>query len=252
MHRAQILLSWVNGMVLQEGDFIRLMYTGRAGENIFDTTDEKDAMEGGIHNPQAEYGPATVRLGSHHVIIGLEDELIGKEVGTEGEIEVPPEKAFGAHDERYMSSYPTAKFQEKPKRGMRVKIDGDEGTIADVIGKRAVVDFNHPLAGKTLQYTYTILEKVEDPIEQIKGLIRLYSGRTDIGITIADGTIELALPPAIIMYDRRWLTWRGTLIREIFEYYPDIENIVLKETFERPEEEEITPEVPDTEEEVGE
>ncbi|CCJ36788.1 FKBP-type peptidyl-prolyl cis-trans isomerase SlyD [Methanoculleus bourgensis MS2] len=238
-------------MALQEGDFIRLRYTGSAGGNIFDTTDEESAKEEGIYNPRAEYGPVTIRLGSHHVIIGLEDELIGKEVGTEGEVDVPPEKAFGAHDDQHVRSVPVTQFREKPRRGMRVEVEGNEGMVVDVIGRRAVVDFNHPLAGKTLQYSYTILEKVEDQVEQISGLIKLYSGRADIGITIADGTVELALPPAIT-YDRRWMVWRGTLVRELFEYYPDVENVVMKETFPRPEKPEEAPEIPEAEEEPKE
>ncbi|WP_342770736.1 MULTISPECIES: peptidylprolyl isomerase [unclassified Methanoculleus] len=238
-------------MALKEGDFVRLRYTGRVGENIFDTTDEEIAKEEGIYNPQAEYGPVTVRLGSHHVIVGLEDELIGKEVGAEGEVDVPPEKAFGAHEEEQVRSVPATQFREKPKRGIRVEVEGREGIVVDVIGRRAVVDFNHPLAGKTLHYSYAILEKVDDPVEQIAGLIKLFSGRTDIKISIADGVAELALPPAI-MYDRRWLVWRGTLIREIFEYNPEIENVVMKETFPRPAKPEAAPEVPGTEEETKE
>ena len=245
------LLSKVNGMALQEGDFIRLRYTGRAGENIFDTTDEENAKEEGIYNPRAEYGPVTIRLGSHHVIIGLEDELIGKEVGAEGEVDVPPEKAFGEHDDEGMKSVATTQFREKPKRGTRIEAEGREGVVVDVIGKRAVVDFNHPLAGKTLNYSYAILEKVEDPVEQIQGLIKLFSGRTDIGISIVDGTVELALPPAIA-YDRRWMVWRGTLVREIFEYYPDIADIVMKETISRPVKPEDAPEIPEIEEELEE
>ncbi|MDK2917044.1 MAG: FKBP-type peptidyl-prolyl cis-trans isomerase SlyD [Euryarchaeota archaeon] len=227
-------------MALQEGDFIKLRYTGRVGENIFDTTDEESAKEEGIYNPRAEYGPVTVRLGSHHVITGLEEALIGKEVGTEGEVEVPPEKGFGPHEADAVKSVPVSQFREKPKRGMRIEVEGREGVVVDVIGRRAVVDFNHPFAGKTLNYSYAILEKVEDPVEQIKGLIKLFSGRTDIGITIADGTVELALPPAIT-YDRRWMVWRGTLVREIFENYADINDVVMKETISRPKKPEAAP-----------
>ena len=245
------LQSKENGMALQEGDVIKLMYTGRVGENIFDTTDEENAKEEGIYNPQAEYGPVTVRLGSHHIIIGLEDELIGKEVGDEGEVDVQPEKAFGAHEDQHVKSVPVNQFRDKPKPGMRIEVEGREGMVTDVIGRRAVVDFNHPLAGKTLSYSYSIIEKVEDPVEQIKGLIKLFSGRTDIEITIADGTAELALPPAII-YDRRWMVWRGTLLRELFENYPDIENVVMKETFPRPAKPEEAPEPDEAEEEAPE
>lgn len=238
-------------MALQEGDFISLSYTGRAGENIFDTTEEEKAKEEGIYNPQAEYGPVIIRLGSRHVILGLEDELIGKEVGDEGEVDVSPEKAFGAHDDKHVKSVSVTQFNEKPVKGMRVKVDGNEGLVVDVIGRRAVVDFNHPLAGKTLRYSYSIHEKIEGLSEQIGGLIKLFSGRTDIGITIADGTIELALPPAII-YDRRWMVWRGTLVREIFEHYKEIDNVIMKETFSRPEESEPVPETLEIDEDMEE
>ena len=125
---------------------------------------------------------------------------------------------------------------------MRIEVEGSEGIVVDVIGRRAVVDFNHPLAGKTLNYSYAVLEKIEDPVEQIKGLIKLFSGRTDIGISIADGVAELTLPPAIT-YDRRWMVWRGTLVREIFENYADINDVVMKETISRPKEPEAVPEV---------
>lgn len=234
-------------MALQEGDFIRLRYTGSFGENIFDTTDEDRAKEEGIYNPRADYGPVTIRLGSHHVIVGLEDELIGKEVGAEGEVDVSPEKAFGAHQDEEVRSVPATQFREKPRRGMRIEVEGREGLVVDVIGRRAVVDFNHPLAGKTLHYSYAVVEKVEDPVEQIKGLIKLYSGRSDIEITIADGTVELTLPAAIT-YDRRWMIWRGTLVREIFEYNPEVTNVVMKETFPRPAAPAAAPEATEAEE----
>jgi FKBP-type peptidyl-prolyl cis-trans isomerase SlyD len=221
-------------MGIQEGDFISLKYTGRVGDNIFDTTDEEVAKEEGLHNPRAEYGPVTIRLGSHHVILGLEEALVGKEVGDEGEIEVPPEKAFGEHDDSLMRSVPVTQFREKPRIGTRVELESREGTVINIIGRRAVVDFNHALAGKTLAYDYKILEKVDDPVEQVSGLIRLYAGRSDIGVAFIDGTVELTLPAAIT-YDRRWMVWRGTLIREVFEYYPRINDIVMKETFTRPE-----------------
>ncbi len=221
-------------MAIQEGDFIKLNYTGSFGDNVFDTTSDEVAREEGIHNPQAEYGPVTIRIGSHHVIVGLEEALIGKEVGDEGDAEVPPEKAFGEHDESAVRSFPTSQFREKPQVGTRIEVENREGVVVNVIGRRAVVDFNHPLAGKTLTYHYKVEEKVEDPAEQIRGLIKLYTGRTDIEFTIADGTVEFLLPPAIA-YDRRWMVWRGTLIREIFEWMEDINDIVMKETFKRPE-----------------
>lgn len=219
-------------MALQEGDFVRISYTGRIGGDVFDTTDEEIAKEEGIYNQMAEYGPITIRLGSHHILTGLEEELIGKEVGTEGEVEIPPEKAFGEHDESEVASFPITQFREKPEPGMRVSIEGREGMVTNVIGRRAVVDFNHPFAGKSVHYTYSILEKVDDQLEQIRGLIKIFARRSDIDVRITDGTVELALPQDII-YDRRWMMWRGSLISQIFEYYPEVSEVVMKETFTR-------------------
>lgn len=239
-------------MALQEGDFVRIRYTGRIGGDVFDTTDEEIAKEEDVYNQMAEYGPVTIRLGSRHILAGLEEELIGKEVGTEGEVEIPPEKAFGEHDENEVRSFPVTQFREKPEPGMRVSIEGREGMVISVIGRRAVVDFNHPLAGKSVHYTYSIVEKVEDQAEQIRGLIRIFARRSDIDIRITDGTVELELPHDII-YDRRWMMWRGNLISEIFKYYPDINDIVMKETFTRPSSPELEPEMEETEmEESGE
>ncbi|HUK92475.1 MAG TPA: FKBP-type peptidyl-prolyl cis-trans isomerase [Methanomicrobiales archaeon] len=218
-------------MGVTEGSFVRLSYTGKIGERVFDTTDEAVAKEAGIHNPQAVYGPILVRVGNRHVVMGLDDAIVGKEAGEEGSVEVPPEKAFGAHDDSRVESVPLAKFEEKPRIGMSVEVDNKEGTVVNIIGRRAVVDFNHPLAGKTATYTFRVESIVESQPEQIQGLIQLYTQR-QMEVTAGDGVVTINLPPAV-MYDRRWLLWRSRVIQEIFEFYPGIEEIVLRESFKR-------------------
>ena len=117
---------------------------------------------------------------------------------------------------------------------MAVKMDEmGEGTVVDVIGSKVIVDFNAPLAGQTLTYHYTIEEEVTDPLEQLKGLVRLYAGR-DMEIAMDDGKATITLPPGI-NYDRRWLLWRSRIIHEGFESIEGISEIILVETFKRPE-----------------
>jgi FKBP-type peptidyl-prolyl cis-trans isomerase SlyD len=206
-------------------------------ENIFDTTDAAEAKSAGIHSPDAIYGPVTICVGQKHVILGLDEELVGKEAGTEGDIVVPPEKAFGDRDPKRIKSLPKTQFKEKPVRGMPVKMDDmGEGTVVDLIGSRVIVDFNPPLAGQTLSYHYKIEEIVTDPLEEIKGLVRLYAGK-DMEIAIDDGKATVTLPPGI-NYDRRWLLWRGRIIHESFELIKGITEITLVETFKRPEKKE--------------
>jgi len=218
-------------VAVQEGSFVRLSYTGRIGEKVFDTTDESVAKEAGIHNPQAVYGPILVRVGKRHVVIGLDDVLVGKEAGEEGTIEVPPEKAFGAHDETRVESVSIAKFEKKPSIGTTVEVENREGTVVNIVGRRVVVDFNHPLAGKTATYWYRVEEMVESQPEQVKGLIQLYTQRS-MEVSFADGVVTIQLPPAV-MYDRRWLLWRSRVIQEIFEFYPEVGEIALLESFKR-------------------
>jgi FKBP-type peptidyl-prolyl cis-trans isomerase SlyD len=218
-------------MPVTEGSFVRLSYTGRMGERVFDTTDETVAKEEGIHNPQAVYGPVLVRVGNRHVVMGLDDALVGKETGEEGTVEVPPEKAFGPRDEARVESVSLGEFKEKPAIGQAVEIENREGVVANIIGRRAVVDFNHPFAGKTVTYSFQIEEVVESMPDQIGGLIQLYTQRS-MEVSVEGGVVTIRLPPAI-GYDRRWLLWRSRVIQEIFEFYPDVGEIVLLESFKR-------------------
>ena len=228
-------------MAIQAGDFIRLHYTGRVDGKVFDTTDEQVATDAGIFNPEASYGPVTICIGSRHVILGLDEALVGKDPGDEGEVEVPPEKGFGARDPAQVQAFNKNSFKDKPKKGMTIQVpEKGEGTVVDVIGNRVLIDFNHPLAGKSLHYSFRVEGIVEEAEEQMKGLIKLYAGR-DMDASLSSGTLTIALP-AGITYDRRWLLWRSRIIHEGFEHIPGISEITLVETFRRPEK--VEPENP--------
>ena len=221
-------------MAIKEGDFIKLSYTGKVNGNVFDTTFEEEAKTAGIHSPNAIYGPVTICVGQKHVILGLDEEIVGKKAGAEGDVTVAPEKAFGERDMKRVQSFPKNKFTQKPVRGMPVKMDElGEGTVVDVIGSRVLVDFNAPLAGQTLEYHYKIEEVVTEPLEELKGLIRLYAGR-EMEATLEDGKATVILP-AGINYDRRWMLWRGRIIHEGFEQIQGISEIVLVESYKKPE-----------------
>ena len=221
-------------MAIKEGDFVKLSYTGSANGIVFDTTDEDAAKTADIHSPTAIYGPVTICVGQKHVITGLDEELVGKDAGAEADVTVPPEKAFGERDPKKVQSYQKSKFKDKPVRGMRINVEEQgEGVVVDVIGSRVIVDFNAALAGQTLTYHYKIEEIVTDPLEQIRGLIRLYAGK-DMEVTLDDKKATVTLP-AGINYDRRWLLWRGRIIHEGFELIEGISEITLVETYKKPE-----------------
>lgn len=216
-------------MSIKEGDFVKINYTGSVDGNIFDTTYEEVAKEDGSYIEEKTYKPITICVGGNHVIPGLDEDLVDKEIGQEYEITIAPEKAYGERDDNLVKSVNVKDFKEKPTVGMRVTSEGRQGFVTNVIGSRAVVDFNHMLAGKTLQYKYTIEEVVEDPVEKAESVLDLFTGR-EFEATLEDGKLTIILPPGIT-YDQRWMMGKGMCVHQIFEYVDGIEEIELKETF---------------------
>ncbi|HOT94285.1 MAG TPA: peptidylprolyl isomerase [Methanoregulaceae archaeon] len=220
-------------MAIAEGDYIRLNYTGMVNGVVFDTTSAETAREAGIENSSANYGPILVRVGSGHVIPGLDEALVGREPGEEAEVDVPPEKGFGEYRRDLVEGIPLKKFGEKVQIGSRVRNENREGVVRDIIGNRAIVDFNDRLAGETLHYRFTVVEVVEDGIERARGLVRLYSGY-DLTSAFESGILTFDLTPGI-NYDRRWILWKPTIVRDVFEAAPDVLEIRFLETYKRPE-----------------
>lgn len=223
---------------MEKGDFIKISYTGKFDDGqIFDTTNEDIAKEHQIYNPRGLYGGDVIIVGAGHTIRGLDEELVGKEVGYSGEVSIPPEKAFGEHDPKMVEAYSISKFKDKNVQpGMQVEVEGKRGVVVQVIGRRARVDFNHPLAGKEVTYEYTIENKIEDIPEQIKGLLALYTGIPDIEVEM-DGMRGRIITPPEITFNQRWLMSKGRIAEEILEN-TSVEEIEYVEKYSKQKEEE--------------
>ncbi|MDR2944033.1 MAG: peptidylprolyl isomerase [Methanosarcinales archaeon] len=203
-------------MALKKGDFIRLNYTGRMENGtVFDTTDEEVAKAENVYTPQGLYGGDVVVIGYGHTIAGLDKELEGKEVGAEGEVTMGPEDAFGMPKEELIQSVSTSKFKDgKAQVGMVIESDGRQGVVTKVIGRRATIDFNSPLAGKSVTYSYKVEAVMETTEEKIKGLFALYTGIQDAGIKISGDVADVEIPTGIT-FNQRWLFGKGKLADEI-------------------------------------
>ena len=157
------------------GDFVRLEYVARTDDedaHLVDTTDGELAAEEGIDDDEREFGPRTVVLGEGHIFESVEEALVGAEVGDTGTTTVPPEEAFGEYDEEEVRTVSTDKIPEDDRYpGAQVQIDGEAGFIETVIGGRARVDFNHPLAGDTIEYDWEIAGTVDDREERATELL---------------------------------------------------------------------------------
>jgi FKBP-type peptidyl-prolyl cis-trans isomerase SlyD len=161
---------------LQDGDFIRVGYTARTVEDdqLVDTTDKEVAEEEGVAD-QGEFSPRVIVLGEGHLFGGVEDDIRGKEIGDEGNAVVSSEESFGEYDEEQVRTVSADKIDDDDRYpGARIEIDGEQGVLETIIGGRARVDFNHPLAGEDIEYEYELLELVEGDLEQARGLLNMF------------------------------------------------------------------------------
>lgn len=206
-------------MAIQKGDFIKLNYTGKFEDGrVFDTTDEELAKKEEIFTPRGLYGGDVVIVGAGHTIEGLDEDLEGKEVGYTGSIDIPPEKAFGPSDPKLIETLSITKFEDRNVYpGMSVEIEGRRGVVTRVIGRRATVDFNSPLAGQTVTYEYTIEAVLEGGVEKIQGLLALYTGLRDMEVEVEGEIAKISIPTGLT-FNQRWLMAKNRVATELFEY----------------------------------
>jgi FKBP-type peptidyl-prolyl cis-trans isomerase 2 len=220
-------------MVVQKGDFIKLSYTGKLENgSVFDTTDANVAKEYGIFNEQASYGPETVVVGKGFVVAGLDEDLIGKDVGYKGTVTIPPEKGFGLRRIDQIETIPVKKFKEPIRPGVRVNVGGRTGTVESLAGGRARVNFNSPLAGETLNYEYTIDSQIENREEKIAAILRMYTGK-DIEHKIEDGKVLVEVPKDFA-FNQRWILAKGAIASQLQEL-EGINEVVFQETYKKEE-----------------
>jgi FKBP-type peptidyl-prolyl cis-trans isomerase SlyD len=245
---------------IQEGDYVLLEYTATTvpgdedEERLVDTTSEERAAEEGIDTEEQEFGPRTVEVGGGQLFDEVEDGLVGKEVGDTGEVVVPAEDAFGEHDLDDVETVSAKKIDEDDRYpGAQVNLDGRQGYVETIIGGRARVDFNHPLAGEDVQYDFEIVDVVEDEEEQAASVIEMYAGAdvdVEIGtVTEAETRIEeddegneeeiqeevekrvlyIEATPEMSM-NQQWLFSKQQVADELMHDF-DLDRVVVRETF---------------------
>ncbi|WP_254763863.1 FKBP-type peptidyl-prolyl cis-trans isomerase [Natrinema marinum] len=164
---------------LQEGDFVEIEYTAYTVEDdqLVDTTDPEVAEEEGVDDQGQEFKPRTIILGEGHIFEGVEAAIVGSEPGDSGTVTIPAADAFGEYDPDDVQTVSAEKIDEDDRYpGANVQIDGQQGYISTIIGGRARVDFNHPLAGDDVEYEYTVVQEVEDREQQAAGLFEMFLG----------------------------------------------------------------------------
>ena len=102
--------------------------------------------------------------GQHQMLPALEQAVSGMRRGDKTEVKLSEDQAFGAYDSKKKTVVPTKELPTGVKTGdvIEDRKTGQQATIVQMSDTDAVMDYNHPLAGKPLLVTLTILD-VDNP-----------------------------------------------------------------------------------------
>ncbi len=155
-------------MSVEPGDRILLDYVGRLEDGTVFATSEPPGAE--IRGPKPtgaddESDPLAFTVGRNEVVDGLDEAVVGMDVGEEATVTVPPEDGYGEYDAERVREYNAGEFEamvgRPPEIGLHVEARNDlHGDVTAVVDDTVEVDFNHELAGKTLVFDVRIRDVV--------------------------------------------------------------------------------------------
>ena len=136
------------------GEQVVFYYTG---------TDE----EGSVFDERTEDNPLTITLGQHALPRGIYDALLEMEVGEVRTLVLDPSKAFGEYNPGDVIDYPSGSLEDADslQPGDIIRVAGNKVGMPPAFPKVVSndgfivkLDFNHPLAGKTVTYKIGLLK----------------------------------------------------------------------------------------------
>jgi len=134
-------------------------------DNLVVTLDYKLIVEDEMLESTEDGEPILFIQGIGQIIPGLENALYGMEVGDQKTIVIQPEDAYGDYDPESLQEAKKEEFSEEVPLdvGTFLDLEDDEGDIlsAQVIAAEedtVTLDFNHPLAGKTLTFEIIVAD----------------------------------------------------------------------------------------------
>ncbi len=225
-------------MSLQKGDFIIIDYAAKVKETgeVFDTTNEEIAKKERLYKEGDIYEPKLVVIGEGWVLKALDEGLTTIEVEKTASMEIPQDKAFGPRDPEKIKRIPLKQLIAKgitPSIGMRVEYSGKMATIRALGAGRVLLDFNPPLAGKTLVYEVTVKKKLEADEEKILALIHRRTPAIEEGkfeFSVKAKAVNIEMPEEAFYLEGIQVAKRGIAL-DIQRFFPEIATVKFAETF---------------------
>jgi peptidylprolyl isomerase len=225
-------------MALQKGDFILIDYVAKVKETgeVFDTTIEEVAKKEHLYKEGDIYEPKLVAIGEGWVLKALDESLVSMEAGKAATSEISPDKAFGSRDPEKVKRVPLKQLLAKeitPSIGARIEFNGKMATIRAVGAGRVLLDYNPPLAGKTLVYEVTVQKKLETIEEQVGAVIHRripVAEQTKFSFTIKEEALNIEMPEEAFYLEGIQVAKRG-IFADVRKFFPKITAVKFMETF---------------------
>lgn len=226
-------------MALQKGDFILIDYTAKVKETneIFDTTNEDTAKKEHLHKEGEIHEPLLVAIGEGWVLKALDESLTTMEPNKPATVEIASKDAFGPRDPEKIKRVPLkqllAKDVHNPSIGMRIDYNGKMATIRSIGAGRVLLDFNPPLAGRTLIYEVTVNKKLETSEEKIAAIVHRRIPaveETQFKFTIQDKMLSIDMPEDTFYLEGVQIAKRG-IAMDMKKFLPEMTEIKFVETF---------------------
>ena len=139
-----------DGLKIADGQVVSMDYTLHVNGEMVDTS--------------AGHGPMEFIQGTGNIIPGLERELYGLVAGDNKKVTVAPADGYGELDAEAFIEVPRGEFPDNIplEKGIEIQVRDQSGhpmyaRIESFTDEAIKLDFNHPLAGKTLDFDVTIV-----------------------------------------------------------------------------------------------
>jgi peptidylprolyl isomerase len=227
---------------IQKSDFIIVDYTGKVKETgeVFDTTSEETAKENKLYKEGDIYEPRLVVSGEGWVLKALDEAMLTFKLNKTESVEIPPENAFGNRDPEKVKLVPIRRLAARgitPRLGAQIEYDKRLATVRTMGSGRVTLDFNPPLAGKTLVYEVTVQKQLKTAEEKISALIHRRIPAVEVEkftFNVGKAGVTVELPADAFYIEGIQLAKRG-IAMDIQRFLPELTTIQFVEYFAKPE-----------------
>ena len=227
-------------MPIQKTDFIFVDYTAKVKETgeVFDTTSEEIAKENKLYKEGEIYESRLVVVGEGWVLKALDEALLTFKIRKNESVEIPPENAFGNRDPEKVKLVPLRRLAARgitPKLGAQIEYDKKLATVRIIGSGRVTLDFNPPLAGKTLVYEVSVKKKLKTNEEKISALIHRRIPAVEdkkFAFKVGKANVTVNMPEEAFYVEGIQLAKRGIAL-DIQRFLPELKTVKFVEAFKK-------------------